>query len=416
MSNANEKTENSSPVVKGLLLRLIEKYRIFHLKTVQILLAITTPLLLATVLVLGWMYGNKIKEIVTKDFNQQQLVLAQHASRQIENSMDMLKKELILLSLSPSLQYFEKVSIGKRMGITYSSIRESGALEIRFIESMQQQDHVALRYVESLKQQTHILNGNGYSIANTYAEDLLYLKWAGQVQNRESIILGEIIPVVTGKNTQKLMIKIAIPVWQVSVDEAHPDATGRFSGALLFVVDTTSLIQRVTEGIRSGKTGYAWVIDENGLFLYHPEQDFIGKNAFEARKEKKPTISFSRINEIQKDLMLAGKEGTSWYISGWHKGVEGEIKKLIAYTPIHLNEPEKRLWSIAVVAPVREVEDAIQSIHIHQFSLQTLIVVIILLGGITVVSLMFTWSRTLEKEQKTQRRNCRRKYRPDMSE
>ncbi len=393
-----DKKDLSSLTLKGLILRFIERYRIFHLKGVQILLAITTPLLLGTVLVLGWMYGNKIKEIVTADFNQQQLVLAQHASRQIENNLNMLKKELILLSLSPSIQYFEKVSIGKRMGITYSSIREAGTLEIRFIESTQQQDHVTMRYIETLKQQTHLLDGSGYRIVNTHPEDLLYLKWAGQVQNKGNVLLGEITPVVSGRDAQKLIMKIAMPVWQVSVDEAHPFVTDKFSGALLFVVDTTSLIERVTKGIRSGKTGYAWVINENGLFLDHPEKDFIGKNAFEARKEKKPTISFARINEIQKDLMLAGKEGTSWYISGWHKGVEGEIKKLIAYTPIHLNEPENRLWSIAVVAPISEVENAIQSIHIHQFSLQSLIIVIILLGGITVISLMITWSHSLEQE------------------
>ncbi|MBI5407835.1 MAG: PAS domain S-box protein [Nitrospirae bacterium] len=395
---APDKEDISSLTLKGLILRFIERYRIFHLKAVQILLAITTPLLLGTVLVLGWMYGNKIKEIVTEDFNQQQLVLAQHASRQIENNLNMLKKELILLSLSPSIQYFEKVSIGKRMGITYSSVRETGTLEIRFIESMQQQDHVTMRYIESLRQQTHMLDGNGYRIENTQPEDLLYLKWAGQVQNKGKVLFGEITPVVSGRDSQNLIMKLAVPVWQVSVDEAHPYVTDKFSGVLLFVVDTTTLIERVTKGIRSGKTGYAWVINENGLFLYHPERDFIGKNAFEARKEKRPTISFARINEIQKDLMLAGKEGTSWYISGWHKGVEGEIRKLIAYTPIHLNEPENRLWSIAVVAPISEVENAIQSIHIHQFSLQSLIIVIILLGGITVISLMITWSHSLEQE------------------
>jgi len=50
----------------------------------------------------------------------------------------------------------------------------------------------------------------------------------------------------------------------------------------------TKLIEKITKGIRSGKTGYAWVMDEKGMFLSHPEEEFIGKNAFEARKEKKP--------------------------------------------------------------------------------------------------------------------------------
>ena len=175
-------------------------------------------------------------------------------------------------------------------------------------------------------------------------------------------------------------------------------ATYKFSGVLLFVVDATGLIENITKGIKSGKTGYAWVMDEKGIFLYHPEMEFIGKNAFEARKAKKTTISFARINEIQKEMMLTGKEGMSWYISGWHKGQEGEMKKLIAYTPIHLTISEKPLWSVAVVAPVSEVEDAIHSIQIRQFSLQAIIIVVILLGGVTIIFLILNWSTAMEQE------------------
>jgi len=67
-------------------------------------------------------------------------------------------------------------------------------------------------------------------------------------------------------------------------------------------------------------------------------------------------------------MMLAGKEGTSWYESGWHRGVEGKIRKLIAYSPILLDDaPAKRIWSVAVVAPISEVEEAIHNIQIRQF-------------------------------------------------
>ncbi len=126
---------------------------------------------------------------------------------------------------------------------------------------------------------------------------------------------------------------------------------------------------------------------------------FIGQNAFEARKGKKSTISFTRINEIQKEKMLKGEEGTSWYISGWHRGVEGEIKKLIAYTPIHLGDrPGDRIWSVAVVAPVSEVEGAIHSIHVQQFMLQAFIIVLILFGGLFINFMILSWSNILEQE------------------
>ena len=47
-----------------------------------------------------------------------------------------------------------------------------------------------------------------------------------------------------------------------------------------------------------------------------------------------PYISFSEIDHIMKDQMLLGQEGMGVYVSGWHRGVEGQIQKLIAFTPV----------------------------------------------------------------------------------
>jgi len=356
----------------------------FDTKRFQFAVAIAMSALLGAVLMLGLMSSKKVKEVVTNDFNQQQLLLAQHAARQIENELNTLKRELSLLSLSPSLQYFETVWLGKRMEISFSRIKEEGALEIR--------------YIESARPRTHLADSNGYQTVSACPEDVHYLKWARQIKNKGSILISEVFPVSHGSERQKLTMKMAVPVWQGSVDELHPVATDKFSGVLIFVVDATTLSRKITEGITSGKTGYAWIIDQNGAFLYHPEKDLIGKNAFEARKEKNPAISFARINEIQKELMLTGKEGTSWYISGWHRGQEGTIKKLIAYSPVHVSDEKNITWSVAVIAPISEVEDAIHAIQVRQSILQAIIIFAILLGGGIAIFLLLNWSRTLEHE------------------
>lgn len=97
--------------------------------------------------------------------------------------------------------------------------------------------------------------------------------------------------------------------------------------------------------------------------------------------------------------MLKGEEGTSWYISGWHRGVEGEIKKLIAYAPIKLKENlQPIICSVAVVAPISEVEGAIHAIQTQQIVLQGIIIMIILLGGLFINFILVTWSNVLEKE------------------
>jgi PAS domain S-box-containing protein len=227
---------------------------------------------------------------------------------------------------------------------------------------------------------------------------LEHLEWAADGQNRATVRIGDVTPVHLDGG-QRLIMTMATPVWQVSVDDAHPKATNQFAGVIVFAVGAAALAEKVTSGIKSGKTGYAWVIDHRGVFLYHPETVFIGKSAFEARKEKRPTISFSRINEIQKEMILRGKEGTSWYVSGWHKGQEGEMKKLIAYAPIFLGrEPESLHWSLAVVAPMSEVEGSIRGIQTTQFFLEGIGITVTLLGGLFIVALLLRWSSTIKRQ------------------
>ncbi|MCX7793436.1 MAG: ATP-binding protein [Thermodesulfovibrionales bacterium] len=365
---------------KGFPARYLFSFKLRHIKKI---VALTVPVLVGIILLLGWMSAKKVREVVINDFNQQQLVLARHAASQIENSLNALKRELLLLSLSPSIQYFEKVFIDKRMAIAFSSIKEEGAFEIR--------------YIEKGGKRVHLVNRDGYRKISPSTEDMNYLKWAGDRKNMGRILITEVFPPIPERNTGPTM-SMMVPVWQVSVDEKHPVATNLFSGVMIFNIDVTDLIKRITSGIRSGKTGYAWVIDSKGTFLYHPELEFIGKNAFEARKEKKPTISFARINEIQKEMMLKGKEGTSWYISGWHRGAQGEIKKLIAYAPIRLNEGGNHIWSVAVVAPISEVEGAIHDIQMRQFIMEGIVIMAVIFGGLFIIAMILRWSSSLERE------------------
>ena len=378
--------------LSAFLSRLIFDYSVEHLKIIVI---IGTPLLLIFTLLIGWFYARKVRETVVKDFNQQQLLLARHAASQIENNINYLKRELSLLSLSPSTQYVESAFMGKRIDITFSSIKDKGGVEIRFTE------------VKDLK--THVVDDSGYRAIGPSQEDLSHLEWAKMEQNKGNILICEIFCKDYGNNYKRPMLRMVTPVWQVSVDESHPVAKNKFSGVLKFLVDATELTGKVTAEIQSGRTGYAWVIDNKGIFLFHHEKDFIGKNAFEVRKGKMPSISFTRINEIQKEKMLKGEEGSSWYISGWHMGQEGEIKKLIAYTPIQLSTAEKaEIWSVAVVAPVSEVEGTIRGIQIGQFLLEGVVVLGILLGGFIIFVMLIKWSTMLKREVEEKTRELRK--------
>lgn len=378
--------------INNLLIPLFERYFSIHIRILQAIIGVTAAILFGATLILGIMNSIKIKEVVTEDFNQQQLGLAQHAATQIEHKIEMIKKEISLLSFSPAIQYIEKVAIKNRMGITFSRIKDEGVYEVR--------------YAESVNYLSHVVDKTGYRVQRQNDSDNTLTQWAKNTNNKSQIWTGEVKQIVDENKRQKLVLTMAIPVWQMSVDESHPVVTNRFSGVLMFLIDVTELTGRVTKPIRSGKTGYSWVMDNRGIFLYHPVTNFIGKDAFEARKEKKPTISFARINEIQKERMLAGKEGASWYVSGWHKDLKGEIKKLIAYSPAELEDG--KIWSVAVVAPISEVEDSIHAIQVRQFLLEGIVGCVIVIGGLFLIGIMMRWSNQLKKEVKEKTRELKK--------
>ena len=292
----------------------------------------------------------------------------------------MLRKELRLLGQAPALQYQERVALAGRLESAFLSVKDDGRVQIRFVPAP--------------GTVVTVLGGAGYRRAGP-AEDTLHLLWAADRANHGRVLTT---PVAPGPTTAAPGPHGA-PGLAGRRRRGAPGPDGAFAGVLVFVVDVAELAGGVTRDIRSGKTGYAWVIDGNGTFLHHQEAGFIGKNAFEARTAKMPTISFARINEIQKTLMLTGKEGTSWYVSGWHLGVEGEVRKLIAYAPISVTGEEGGpLWSVAVVAPISEVEGAIHAIQVRGMLLQAAIIAVFVVGTAVIVSLMARWSADLERE------------------
>ena len=158
-------------------------------------------------------------------------------------------------------------------------------------------------------------------------------------------------------------------------------------------------------------------MNSKGIFLYHPEREFIGEDAFTARGRRDPAISFDAINEIQKTRMLAGEEGTAKYISGWHRGVIHQMEKFLAYSTAHVG-PEcpylkmdpiytqahgkpggcADIWPVAVAAPTDEVAGTISSLYIRQFLIQGLLIFALLCVAVVIIYYERRWTVELQQE------------------
>jgi two-component system, NtrC family, sensor kinase len=350
-------------------------------------LIILTVFILSIVLLLGWMSSKKVREVVIQDFNLQQLVLARHAARQTENFLQIIEREMNLLSRHPFFQTPEPSFLKWQLLLSYTLLADEGLSEIRFFDAVGNRTYRV------------IPNGGGFSTGRPSAEDLEFLDSTRQLYGDNIFHFSSRHSAMPETKGRRTLLYIAKPIYASTGTSKRVRETSRMRGVLIYVVDAMTVAEQILRDIRSGKTGYAWMIDSNGDFLYHHESSFTGRNAFEARKEKDPKLSYMLIEDIQRKKMLKGEEGTGWYLSGWHLGVQGNIKKLIAFSPISIAAaPNSLVWSVAVVAPMSEVEGAIEAIQFRQYLLEGIIIIFILLGSFLTFTAMAKWSSTLKDE------------------
>ena len=350
-------------------------------------LGLLVVLLLAAAFVLGLLSLKRASEIFSEDFQQQQLILAKTTARQIEDGLEFLRWELKILDYSPAIQYLEKVAWANRMQVSFNDLSKLGVTAIERIE-----------IAGANGGHTYILDAAGprvidYKVNQSSAE----VAWAKDPANRGRIRQGPVELESPGGHKAPFF-DLAMPVYEQSVDESHPKATGIWGGVLLFKIDASQFIGHYCAGIRSGRTGYCWVLNSDGVFLYHPEREFIGEDAFTARGRRNPLISFTKINEIQKSKMLAGEEGTSQYTSGWNRGVIGQMEKFVAYSHVKVDPDGSRIWPVAVVAPTAEVYGTIHSLYIRQFLIQGILIFALILAACAVIYYELRWSVELQRE------------------
>lgn len=329
-----------------------------------------------------------MKDILRDQFNEQQLVLARATALRIESHIQDAISDLLLLNSLPAIQYCDPDSYEILLLSTLPVLNSNNIIEIRRVDREG-------RITFSANEQ-----GIGmHPVGGARQEPGAYLSWASDPSNRGKTMGTAVRPRDPTKERKLLVLDLLVPTYEDAANAAHPQPPRGFSGYLKVTLDLSRLLQEILPPIRSGKSGYAWVLDSNGNFIYHPESSFVGENAFDVRANKNPHISFAIINDLQRNEMLRGKEGMGSYISGWHRDTVEPMEKLIAFAPIHVEGPYVNYtWSVAVVAPAQEVESFIDTVYSRQFLLQALVVFIICMGSLIVVLYELRWSTLLEHE------------------
>lgn len=344
-----------------------------------IIVSVATLVLLVTVVV-HHRFTRQMVALVSDQFNQEQLSVARSVRKLVEKSLNDLEKELLQIAEGNGGPESEPERMRVRLQSELERVTTPGIAEIRIWDRV-----IGKAWIFSRRD---------------YIEDS---SEAGYLADEEKLPgAGEVL--VTRPRQDG-----ALPVaWMMT---PLGPGTRRY---LLFRLNLTWLLAPLVNDIRSGISGYVWIIDDRGRFLYHPYTDFIGRSAFETRKKTYPEINFVQIDRIQEEEMLKGREGVGTYQSGWHRGITGRMDKLIAFCPISIAASPRQFWSVAVVAPTREIAGAVGRIHQWELVLLGLMLVVVAAGATASMLIEFRFSSRLEKMVEARTRALKRseeKYR-----
>jgi two-component system, NtrC family, sensor histidine kinase HydH len=362
--------------------------RTFRL-TLIIVIIVAGAVLLSALFYTFWQRLNRQVEVILQEqFNQQQLFLARKIADNVESYFDFLENALMGYA-----GLFQTTSPGDR--------ELDAALKERFSRH-QRFGIISIRRYNAAGVGVQVLSTSPTPPApGSLTLAPTFLDWARNPANRGKLFLSETFVYPTAPWQGRRLMRFLSPLY-------WPGPNSSLAGVVEFLIDPFFICQRVTADVRSGQTGYAWIIDQDGVFLAHYEKEFVGHDAIRVRLERNPNITFTGLREIQADI-LAGKEGTGQYTSGWHRQHRGETPKLVAYTPIRFSkglitgvtevqDPAHNLWGVAVVAPVQEVSGTVGQVLHQELFLVGLFFIVVLGGAGAFIGLAFFWNKSLSRQ------------------
>lgn len=310
----------------SILHRLEERMKAHHLPFMPVIWGVTF-VIIAGLVAIGIYHYYSVEKAMARQFNTQQLILAQQAAQGIENFLANIRETAMLLTQSPE----SPSPPGEEETLRHFYQNFQG--RIYFLFQANSQGKITAAYPsETMKG----MLGENFNPQPSFEKVR---------QTRETAVHLFLPPkkdLASPNPGRSGVVLITLPILRDS----------GLAGFLSCGLDFAQIRERYITPIRSGVTGGAWMISPEGIFIAHYEGDLVGKDAFKARKEKNPGIRTEAIDQIMEKEMLQGKSGMAEYVSGWHRGQKGTIKKLIAYAPVRL---DMQVGSLAVVAPYSEV-------------------------------------------------------------
>ncbi|NTU59547.1 MAG: GHKL domain-containing protein [Deltaproteobacteria bacterium] len=318
------------------------------------------------------MYGVRAeaRERFFEQYNRQQLLLAEQASRTVEELFDTFRRDLGLI-VSLFEEGGEPVSGARaeevRTSLTrvYESLAGTPVIDMALFNP---QGTVVWSFPPSPK------------TVGTNLAWREYFLWARDKGKPGQIYLTPWMEMKAGRALGKRALLVVEGIY----------GKGRsFKGIAIFTVDFDDLARKYILPVRIGKSGYAWLADaRHRTVLVDPTGNVNGRSFDEAFLPR-----WKRIYSIVTGAGTA-RPGTDWYDFVDPSDAEKSVRKLVGYAPVRIGDHR---WVLGVATPQREVEALFSSFLHRQEVLSVSLGVAILAGATLACGLLIAWNNTLSR-------------------
>ena len=302
---------------------------------------------LSTAFYLVYQNAEIMRERITADFNRQQLLLARQVAAQIDTGFEEIEMEcrnLRRLYISGMIQSPE--SIQNAITMAASRIKDYGVNELGFADS---KGNIIYSHARS-----NIGTGETINIEDTrLAAPNLFMRLS---------------PLTILKDSAGHFGAFGVLYLPVNRGEKE-------SNIIFARINVSRLIMRPAGHVESGEPGYAWVVDQTGRLIYHPDSRLIGQSAFSTEYRHAPFIFLDEKTGALRDSMLSGKEGTGRYESARQDEGKEQEARLAAYVPVDgASKRGRQTWSVIVTAPAEEITEAVHRVYTRHFIVEAALI------------------------------------------
>ncbi len=322
-------------------------------------------LVLSLIIVLGQFFHLSLQEEMTAQVNVQQQLLSREVGLNIESFIDHVYKNIIVIAGLPDV---DRIQQSPRCRTVTEAITDSLPADMLVAVRVLDRNGI-LRYDSSAQRR----EGDDLSRTSYFRE--------ARLLPRNERLITDLLDIHAGDEDTKEFI-VAVPIYRRPAGAPYT----RFRGIVLAVLSLDGITRRYLAPVKSGKRGYAWMMDSDGTLLFHPTQPrMVGKNLYHTDAS---CFQCHKSFDTEKK-MIEGREITS----GAYEAPGGE-NKLIAFYKFPVS---RESWIVVVSAPYSDVIALMQkSRRFYTYLILSIFATTLVASIVTIV----TYKKKIAAEEK----------------